>query len=61
MDEIREGCEPRVVYEPPLLIELSEEDLPGLEFTNGSTQSMTATMTNCGQWVEYAGQNTMNI
>nr|WP_296457529.1 hypothetical protein [uncultured Acetatifactor sp.] len=35
-------------YEAPMLIELSEEDLPGLEFTNGSTQSMTATMTNCG-------------
>jgi len=34
-------------YEPPKLIEISEEELPGLEFTNGSTQSMTATMTNC--------------
>lgn len=34
-------------YEAPMLIEISEEELPGLEFTNGSTQSMTATMTNC--------------
>lgn len=34
-------------YEPPRLFEISEEELPGIEFTNGSTQSMTATMTNC--------------
>lgn len=36
-----------IEYEPPMLIEISEEELPGMEFTNGSTQSMTATMTNC--------------
>lgn len=34
-------------YEPPRIFEISEEELPGIEFTNGSTQSMTATMTNC--------------
>lgn len=48
MDNNREAQECSVAYEAPMLIELSEEDLPGLEFTNGSTQSMTATMTNCG-------------
>lgn len=48
MDVLDNAQELTITYEAPMLIELSEEDLPGLEFTNGSTQSMTATMTNCG-------------
>lgn len=36
-------------YEAPMVFEVDEDDLPGLEFTNGSTQSSTqsSTATNC--------------
>lgn len=34
------------VYEAPKVFEVDEENIPGLEFTNGSTQSMTSSSTS---------------